>query len=128
MNGGPEIRAAVERYAEAWRSGDLPAIAACYADGFTLHYGGRHALSGDHVGKAQALRTLAAFSARTGRRLVAIVDVLAGAERGAVIVREAFGGTEALRVLVYRVEDGLLAECWVLDMDQALIDGLVGEV
>lgn len=128
MSGESGIRRAVERYAEAWRAGDLVAIAACYADDFTLHYGGSHALSGDHVGKPQALRTLAAFSARTGRRLVAIVDVLAGAERGAIIVREAFGEAEALRVLVYRVEDGLLAECWVLDADPSLIDRLVGPV
>lgn len=128
MSGESGIRRAVERYAEAWRAGDLAAIAACYADDFTLHYGGSHALSGDHVGKAQALRTLAAFSARTGRRLAAIVDVLAGAERGAIIAREAFGEAEVLRVLVYRVEDGLLAECWVLDADPSLIDRLVGPV
>ena len=123
-----EIRAAVERYAAAWKAGDLAAIAACYHEGFTLHYFGANALSGDHVGKAAALATLGEFSRRTRRRLVEIVAVTAGPERGAVIAREALGpqGLEMERVLVYAVEDGLLKDCWVYDQDQALIDRLVG--
>jgi len=125
-----EIRDAVERYAKAWAAGDMAGIVACYGEGFTLHYGGSNALSGDHVGKAAALATLADFSRRTGRRLVRIVDVMAGAERGVVIAREALGPeaarVEVERTLVYRVEAGLFAECWVYDQDQALIDRLVG--
>jgi hypothetical protein len=126
----PAIKAAVERYAAAWQAGDTAAIVAGYGEGFTLHYGGRNALSGDHVGKAAALGVLAEFSRRTGRRLVRIVDVLAGAERGVVIAREALGkgpdAVEVERVLVYRVAGGLFAECWVHDADQDLIDRLVG--
>jgi hypothetical protein len=126
----PEIRDAVERYAKAWVAGDMAAIFACYGEGFTLHYGGANALSGDHVGKARALAVLADFSRRTARRLVRIVDVMAGNERGVVIAREALGPegarVEVERVLVYRVEAGLFAECWVHDQDQALIDRLVG--
>jgi len=123
-----EIRQAVERYAKAWAAGDLAGVVACYGDGFTLHYGGRNALSGDHVGKPAALATLAEFSRRTGRRLVRVVDVMAGAARGVVIAREALGpdAVEVERILVYRVEGGLLAECWVYDHDLALIDRLVG--
>ena len=125
------IRTVVERYTAAWIAGDTAAIVACYGDGFTLHYGGKNALSGDHVGKARALGVLADFSRRTGRRLVRIVDVMAGAERGVVIAREALGkapaeAVEVERVLVYTVRDGLFAECWVHDTDQALIDRLVG--
>jgi len=130
MTGKTEIRDAVERYAKAWAAGDLAAIFACYGDGFTLHYGGSNALTGDHVGKAKALATLAEFSMRTARTLVRIVDVMAGAERGVVIAREALGPegarVEVERTLVYRVEGGLFAECWVYDQDQALIDRLVG--
>jgi hypothetical protein len=130
MTPNTEIRDAVERYAKAWAAGDMAAIVACYGEDFTLHYGGSNALSGDHVGKAKALGTLAEFSKRTGRRLVRIVDVLGGNERGVVIAREALGPNEARveveRVLVYRVENGLFAECWVHDQDQALIDRLVG--
>lgn len=123
-----DIRDAVERYVAAWNSGDMAAIVACYHDDFMLHYGGRNALSGDHRGKAAALATLAEFSRRTGRKLVRIVDVLAGAQRGCVIARETLGpdAVEIERVLVYAVRDGLLHECWVHDHDQPLIDALVG--
>lgn len=128
MSNEAEIRSAVERYAAAWKSGDMAAIVACYHDDFTLHYFGRNALSGDHVGRAASLNTLAEFSKRTKRRLVSIVSTLAGPEHGAVIAREAVGpnAVEIERVLVYAVKDGLLHECWVYDTDQRLIDQLIG--
>jgi len=130
MTQKPEIQAAVDRYAKAWAAGDTAAIIACYGDGFTLHYGGSNALSGRHVGKAKALGVLADFSRRTNRKLVRIVDVMAGDERGVVVAREALGPeggrVEIERTLVYRVEGGLFAECWLYDQDQALIDRLVG--
>jgi len=130
MSQNAEIHDAVTRYAQAWAAGDTAAIVACYGDGFTLHYGGSNALSGDHVGKLAALGTLAEFSRRTNRSLVRIVDVLAGDARGVVIAREALGPADARveveRTLVYRVEKGLFAECWVYDQDQPLIDRLVG--
>lgn len=128
MSNEANIRAVIERYAAAWKSGDMAAIVACYHEDFTLHYFGRNALSGDHIGKAESLSTLAEFSKRTKRRLVSIVSTLAGPERGAVIAREAIGpnAIEIERVLVYTIKDGLLHECWVYDQDQRLIDELVG--
>jgi ketosteroid isomerase-like protein len=71
-------RAVAERYAKAWLAGDLTALRACYHPDFTLHYFGDHPLSGDHVGLAAALATLAEVSRRTRRKLVRIVDVTAG--------------------------------------------------
>lgn len=123
-----QIRTAMERYVAAWTSGDLAAIAACYHDEFTLHYFGRHALSGDHVGKARALQVLAEFTRRTKRQLVAIVATLAGNDRGAIVVREALGPSrvEVERVLVYTFAGSLLRECWVYDQDQRAIDELIG--
>ena len=130
MSHRDEIADAVERYASAWSRGDTAAIVGCYGEGFTLQYAGANALSGVHAGKAAALGCLAEFSRRTNRRLVRIVDVLAGNERGVVVAREALGPDEARveveRVLVYRVEDGVFTECWVHDQDQAVIDRLVG--
>lgn len=118
--------AAVRRYAEAWQKGDLAAIVACYHDEFTLHYDGAHSLAGTHAGKPAALAALAEFSRRTGRKLVAIVDVMAGPERAVVIAREHFDNgalaADVERVLVYRIADGLLRECWLHDADQRLID------
>lgn len=128
--GEDTVRSVLEAYAAAWKSGDLAAIAARYHDDFTLHYGGGNALSGVHVGKVAALRVLADFSRRTERRLVEIVDVMAGPHRGAIVARERLGhgdtAVEVERLLVYIVAEGLLRECWVYDGDQALIDRLVG--
>ncbi|ABS63769.1 putative ketosteroid isomerase-related protein [Parvibaculum lavamentivorans DS-1] len=121
--------AVVRRYAEAWEKGDLAAIVACYHDDFTLHYGGAHSLAGTHAGKPAALAALAEFSKRTGRKLVAILDVMAGQERAVVIAREHFDNgaliADVERVLVYRIADGLLRECWLHDADQPLIDRLL---
>jgi uncharacterized protein len=120
------IREAVSRYARAWLAGDRAVLAACYHDEFTLHYFGSNPLAGDHRGKAAALGMLAEVTRRTNRKLIAIVDVMAGPARGALLVRERFERdgsiAEIERLLVYAVRDGLLAECWVYDQDQALVD------
>ncbi|MGY4399038.1 hypothetical protein ACVWZA_004251 [Sphingomonas sp. UYAg733] len=125
-----EIRAALSRYADAWISGDTARIAACYHGGFTLHYFGRNTLSGDHVGKANALKILAAFTARTRRRLIGISAIMVGDGLGAIVARErlmqGIEPVEVERLLTYRVVDGLLIECWVHDQDQRLIDAIVG--
>lgn len=125
-----EVGAALSRYAEAWKSGDMARITDCYHVDFTLHYFGRNALSGNHVGKAIALKILADFSRQTRRKLVAIVAILVSGGLGAIVARERLmKGLESIvveRVLVYRVADGLLIECWVYDQDQRLIDSIVG--
>jgi len=131
MNDTPEAataanRAAARRYLDAWLAGDFPAMMATYADGFALHWFGQSALAKTYQGKAEAIPALMAFTQRTGRRLVDIVDVTAGPARAVVIVREAItvAGVEheIERVLVYRTQAGLLAECWVHDQDQRLVD------
>lgn len=131
QDGAAENFAAVRRYADAWSAGDLSAILACYHDDFTLHYGGVSSLAGDHVGKPKALQVLAEVSRRTSRKLLGVVDVLAGPQRAAIIARESFtryGETiEIERTLVYTVVDGLLHECWVLDRDQALVDRFLAD-
>ena len=119
----------VQRYAAAWRNGDRAALVACYHDDFTLHYFGANEFAGDHVGKPAALATLAAFATRTNRKLLSIVDVMAGPERAAIIARESFERdgrrAEFERVLVYTVRDGKLHECWVLDGDRAAVDSFL---
>jgi uncharacterized protein len=120
------IRRAVSGYAAAWLAGDRQAMLASYHDEFTLHYFGRNPLAGVHRGKPAALAILAEVTRRSHRKLSGIVDVMAGPERGALLVREIFqrdGKTaEVERLLVYSVRDGLLWQCWVYDQDQALID------
>jgi ketosteroid isomerase-like protein len=124
-----DTRRVLTRYAEAWSAGDRTAIAACYHDEFTLHWFGRNPLSGDHVGKAAALRALADFSRLTRRGKPRIVTIAAAAARGVIIARESFGPAGAVveveRVLVFSLRDDRLLECWVYDSDPALIDDLV---
>ena len=127
--GRREIPAVLKRYAEAWLANDLKTIVACYHDQFSLHYFGSNPLSGHHIGKAKALAVLAEFGRLTDRRLLSIVDIMAGAHRGAIVVRERLGraeaATEVERMLLYRVQEGQFVECWVYDADQPLIDSLL---
>lgn len=122
---------AVEQYVAAWRGGDRAALRDCYHEEFTLHYFGRNPLAGDHVGRTAALTTLAEVSRRTNRRLIDIVDVMAGPHRALVIAREAFERgslrAELERALVYTVKDGKLHHCWVYDGDQALVDRFLAD-
>jgi len=123
------IRRAVSGYAAAWLAGDRQTMLASYHDDFTLHYFGRNPLAGIHRGKPAALAILAEVTRRSKRKLSGIVDVMAGPERGALLVREIFqrdGKTaEAERLLVYAVRDELLWQCWVYDQDQALVDAFL---
>jgi len=118
--------AVVSRYAKAWIAGDQKALVACYHPEFTLHYFGSNPLAGDHVGLQAALATLGEVARRAQRKLLAIVDVSAGLERGIVIARERFSrgelSAELERVLVYAIRDDRLHHCWIYDADQQLVD------
>ena len=123
------VREAVLRYAAAWQAGDRAGVVASYHADFTLHYFGGNALAGVHRGKQAALAILAEVARRTNRKLLGIVDVMAGPERGGLLVRERFNregrSAEVERLLVYSVRDGLLWHCWVYDQDQALVDSFL---
>lgn len=123
-------RDVIARYAAAWVAGDFASLFALYADDFVLHYPGAHRLSGTHAGKDAALKAMGDFTVATGRKLVAVVDTMAGEARAAQIVRERMvtpeGEREVERVFVYRIAGGLMRECWLYDSEQALIDRLVG--
>jgi uncharacterized protein len=120
------VRAAVTRYATAWLAGDREKMAACYHDEFTLHYAGQNPLAGVHRGKQAAFAALAEVARRANRKLLGVDDIMAGRQRGAILVRELFGRdgktAELDRLLVYSVKDGLLLDCWVYDRDQATVD------
>jgi hypothetical protein len=88
-------------------------------------------LSGTHRGRAAALAALAEVARRANRKLLGIVDIMAGPQRGAILARELFSRddrtAELERLLVYAVRDGLLSECWVYDRDQATVDSFFAE-
>jgi ketosteroid isomerase-like protein len=131
LPGSEIVRRAVSRYAAAWMASDRQAMGACYHDDFTLHYFGRNPLTGVHRGKAAALTTLGEVTRRTNRKLAVIVDMMIGAERGSLLVREIFSRdgnvAEVERLLVYSVRDELLWHCWVYDQHQAVVDGFLAE-
>ena len=120
------IYAVVKRYADAWVANDLRAIVDSYHDEVVFHYFGRSPLAGTHRGKAACLAILKQVREKTNRALVSVRDVLAGEHFGLVVAVERFerGGAsvEVERLLRYAVRDGKLAECWVYDEDQRLID------
>jgi len=122
--------AAARRYADVWVAGDFPALVAAYHDDFVLHWFGENPHARTYRGKPEAVGALMDFTRRTNRRLIGIVDVMAGPERAVILARESItaGGEtrEVERAVVYRVEDGLMAECWVYDQDQRFIDKALG--
>jgi uncharacterized protein len=121
-----EIYSVVKRYADAWTTGDLRAIVDCYHDEVVFHYFGQSPLAGTHQGKPACLGVLKKVRERTNRKLVSIEDVLVGEQYGIVVAVETFernGSTVKVeRLLKYKVRDGKLAECWVYDENQGLID------
>jgi uncharacterized protein len=116
----------VRRYAEAWKANDIATVLAMYHDDFVLHYYGESPLAGDHVGRDAAIATLMEATTRSRRQLDAIEDVLGGDTYAAIIAREGVGEPTRVvrRVFLYTVRDRKLAECWLFDEDQRLIDHL----
>jgi uncharacterized protein len=120
------IHAVVKRYADAWIANDLRAIVDSYHDEVVFHYFGRSPLAGTHRGKAACLAILKQVREKTNRRLVSVRDVLAGEHFGVIVAVERFerrgASVEIERILRYSVRDGKLAECWIYDEDQRVVD------
>ena len=126
MSGAAEIHRVLRDYADAWLAADLERILGAYHQDVVLHYMGDSPLAGTHVGRDAAFAVLGQASFRSGRRLIGIEDVLAGTELGAILATEELGDPprRVRRVLVYKVRDGQLAECWLYDEDQRFVDAL----
>ena len=121
-----ETEAVLRSYADAWLAGDLEAVLGSYHEDFVLHYMGESPLAGTYRGRDEALQTLGLASFRASRKLIEVEDVLAGEEFGALVAIEDLGvpPRRVRRVLLYRVIDGKLGECWLFDEDQRFIDAL----
>ena len=129
MSAREDNLALLRRYCDAWLRGDTATLVGCYHDEIALHWHGRSALAGAHRGKRAALEALAAQSKRVRRTPLEVRDLLASDEHAVALTRERFErdgrSVELERVLVYRVRDGKLAECFVFDRDAALVDELL---
>jgi uncharacterized protein len=121
-----DIYRVVKSYADAWIANDLKAIVDSYHDEVIFHYFGRSPLAGTHVGKPACLAILKKVREKTNRALISVRDVLVGEHFGLIIALERFEkqgvSVQLERMLKYRVRDGKLAECWVYDTDQRLVD------
>lgn len=126
MADAAETARTLQRYARAWQASDLDTVLASYHDDIELHYMGASPLAGAHRGRDAAFAALAQASVRTARKLIDVEDVLVGESLGALIAVEDLGDPpqRVRRVLLYRVEDEKLRECWLFDEDQRFIDGL----
>jgi ketosteroid isomerase-like protein len=121
-----EIGDTLRSYAQAWQAGDLEQVLGSYHDDIVLHYMGESPLARTHVGKEAVFAVLGQASYRASRKLVEVEDVLVGEHLGALLAIEDLGEPprRVRRVLLYRVEDGKLRECWLYDEDQRFIDEL----
>ena len=121
-----ETQRVLRSYADAWLASDLERVLASYHDDIELHYMGQSPLAGTHRGRDAAFGILGQASTRTSRKLVAVEDVLVGESLGALIAVEDLGSPpqRVRRILLYRVQDEKLRECWLFDEDQRFIDEL----
>jgi len=121
-----ETARVLKGYSEAWLASDLDKVLASYHDDIELHYMGDSPLAGSHRGRDAAFAALGQASVRTSRKLIAVEDVLVGESLGALIAVEDLGDPprRVRRILLYRVQDEKLRECWLFDEDQRFVDQL----
>jgi hypothetical protein len=121
-----ETEAVLRADADAWLAADLEKVLGSYHEEIVLHYMGESPLAGTHEGREAVFEILGLASFRTSRKLVEVEDVLAGDEFGAIVAIEDLGDPpkRVRRLLLYRVVDGKLGECWLFDEDQRFIDRL----
>ncbi len=126
MADSEETGRVLRRYAQAWLASDLDVVLALYHDDIELHYMGESPLAGTHRGRDAAFAALGQASVRTARKLIAVEDVLVGDSLGALIAIEDLGDPpqRVRRVLLYRVQDEKLRECWLFDENQRFVDKL----
>jgi hypothetical protein len=98
-----------------------------YAGDCVLHYGGRHALSGDYEGINSILDMFRRAAEIFGRPLSLRPFDIAASDRHVVALLNATlaSGTRPeeswLRVVVFRLVGGQIAEQWLLDYDPGLV-------
>lgn len=126
MADATETGETLRAYADAWLAADVEKVLGAYHDDIVLHYMGESPLAGTHSGKEAVFTVLGQASFRASRKLIDVEDVLVGDKFGALVAVEDLGDPpkRVRRVLLYRVEDSKLRECWLFDEDQRFIDTL----
>ena len=121
----------MHRYVAAMRSGDRRTAYAFFAEDMVFHIPGRSRFAGTRRGREGAIDYIesAVALAHHGEVEVELVDVLAGSDRIALIVRERFrraeGDVEIHRANVYRIRGAEIVEIRIFEANQYEADELL---
>ena len=120
----------IQRYSAALTAGKAADALPFYAEDLVLHIPGRSPHAGTFHGQDAVLAYYTRLFRDTDGRFtpLGVDDILASDSHAASLVRwkvERHGRTmEIDRVVIYRIEDGRIAEIWVRDWDQYGYDEL----
>jgi uncharacterized protein len=123
----------MNRYVTAMRSGDRDTGFGYFAEDIVVHIPGRSRFAGSHRGRDAARRYIesAVAVAHEGGVELELVDMLVSDERVALIVDERFhrdgGSVQIRRANVYRIRGGEIAEIWIFEADQYVVDALFAD-
>jgi ketosteroid isomerase-like protein len=116
---------------DALARGDREGTAAAFADDVVWHAPGTGRFSGRFEGKPAVLERMAQLAEAGFQTSFEVHDVVANDEHAVALVHlhiEDAGGRryDQPQVQVMHVRDGLIAEYWAMNQDQAVLDELMG--
>ena len=129
-----EQRAFLETY---WRclvvEPDWERFASIVAEDCVVHYPGNHFLSGDHVGRAAVVRlyqTLRKLGPDTGTFIGELHDTVHSEDHCCALVKYRIVVAKNVEIEgdavgVFHLRDGQMAEYWLLERDQKMINDIV---
>ncbi|MEV6062327.1 nuclear transport factor 2 family protein [Nocardia asteroides] len=119
-------------YGAALAAGDMPALAATFADDIVWHQPGRNSLSGDHHGPDAVLELLGSFMQRSGGTFeLAVTGVVESGDLVAAAVnfsarRQGEIDLAQNGIDVFHIANGRIAEVWLVSTDQDAEDRFWG--
>jgi ketosteroid isomerase-like protein len=123
--------ALMRRYVACARSGDFTGAYGFFADDIDLRIPGRSAMAGAFRGRQVAIDYIERARALShGEDVeVEVIEMLAGGDRVALLVRERFhrpdGPVDIHRANVYTVRDGAIVAIAIFEGDQYAVDALL---
>jgi ketosteroid isomerase-like protein len=122
----PNLELAEQAWEAVARS-DIEALEALWTPGIVWHVTGDNPWKGDHVGRDAVFNYLADVG-EAGEAYDAILeDILVSPDRVMIVCRvKATRGDRAVdtcQCMLFRIEDGRMAEVWTLPLDPSAFDG-----